>query len=238
MRRITLLSLLLLAAAATVSAAQEKLAVRLLAPAVHAEADPGSTLLLAWENDGTLKDVEEWEAFLSVDGGRTYPIRITPHLDASIHAFPWNVPLLPGADLSILLRLGNERTEHEIAFPGHLRIRKTIPPELLARRIDAQAAQRTEVLNDHGQLLVEWIDGTRDGLALRHTVVRDTMLNAAYDFASSDPQTSPAVSRHSIESATPVTRAAVIARLERTTPRSHPQPFRSDILTLVRRLNI
>src|SRR5215471_18068604 len=94
MRRMALLSLLLIAAAATAGAAQEKLAVRLLAPAAHAEVDPGSTVLLAWESAGTPADVEEWEAFLSVDGGRTYPIRITPHLDASIHAFPWNVPLL------------------------------------------------------------------------------------------------------------------------------------------------
>jgi hypothetical protein len=47
---------------------------------------------------GSLAAVE-WEAFLSLDGGRTYPVRITPHLDLSIRRrFHFQVPAFPTRD--------------------------------------------------------------------------------------------------------------------------------------------
>ena len=238
MRRTALLALLLIATATAAGASQEKFTIRLLAPSAQTEVDAGSTQILAWQNDGTLRNVEEWEAFLSVDGGRTYPIRITPHLDASIHAFPWSVPLLPGADVSILLRLGDEREEHAIVFPERLRIRKAIPPETLAHQIDAQVANRSDILNDHGTLLVDWVDGTRDGRALRHTIVHNAALAAVHDFANRDPDPSPVVSRDSIPSPIRVAAAAAIAQPSTQHAARSTVIVPSDILTLVRRLNI
>ena len=38
---------------------------------------------------------EEWEAFLSFDGGATYPVRITPHLDLELRRVRWQVPAIP-----------------------------------------------------------------------------------------------------------------------------------------------
>src|SRR4051795_4705942 len=66
--------------------------VRLVSPQAGATLTAGSTVELEWAPLAQLtqlKDAEEWEAFLSLDGGRTYPIRITPHLDLDLHRVQW-----------------------------------------------------------------------------------------------------------------------------------------------------
>jgi hypothetical protein len=60
---------------------------------------------------------EEWEAFLSTDGGAHYAVRITPHLDASIHAFRFRVPNVSTRDARIILRTGDEVHERIVAIP-------------------------------------------------------------------------------------------------------------------------
>src|SRR3954471_17871563 len=86
-----------LAVPSTVSALEEGApAVQLVAPQTGATLTAGSTAELEWAPVGELDgDIKEWEAFLSVDGGKTYPVRITPHLDQDLRRFTWQVPSIP-----------------------------------------------------------------------------------------------------------------------------------------------
>src|SRR5512142_2404949 len=99
----------LLAAAAAGRA--NALSVHIDQPPSTATLRGGSTAVIAWSADDLGRDVEEWEAFLSVDGGHYYAARITPHLDVSIHQFRFTVPNVATRDARILLRFGNERNE-------------------------------------------------------------------------------------------------------------------------------
>jgi hypothetical protein len=60
---------------------------------------------------------EEWEAFLSVDGGRFYSVRLTPHLDIAIRGYDILLPNVESSDVRILIRTGNEHVEtlHPVA---------------------------------------------------------------------------------------------------------------------------
>jgi hypothetical protein len=164
--------------------------VRLIEPAQRAEVVAGSTVPIAWDAASIPAGVEEWEAFLSVDGGKSYPIRITPHLDASIHRFNWTVPSLPGADVSILLRFGDEREEAEFPFAGRMRITGTIPRATFRE----PASIRSATKDDHGRTLTEWVEGSRAGADLRRVVVGDSWLVADHEWNKGrDHDSTPAI---------------------------------------------
>src|SRR3954454_20904729 len=110
----------LFALAALGLAKESGAAVELLAPQAGATLAAGSEAELAWTPGAgfsRLPDAEEWEAFLSLDGGATYPVRITPHLDQDLRRVRFRVPDLPAADARILLRFGDERRETVVALP-------------------------------------------------------------------------------------------------------------------------
>ena len=54
----------------------------------------GSIAVVEWSpgTDFDSLSAEEWEAFLSVDGGGYYAVRLTPHLDVSHRRFTFRVP--------------------------------------------------------------------------------------------------------------------------------------------------
>jgi hypothetical protein len=64
----------------------------------------------------------EWEAFLSVDGGSSFPVRITPHLPIAERSFSWTVPSLPTASARIRFRFGVGGVEQEALAPDRLAI--------------------------------------------------------------------------------------------------------------------
>jgi len=103
------LSLAALAVAATRAAAGQSPLT--FSPRSVLRAGEAVTLRIASVPDGT----EEWEAFLSVDGGLTFPVRITPHLPVAERDFSWIVPPLPTSDARIRLRFGIRGEEREIA---------------------------------------------------------------------------------------------------------------------------
>ena len=171
-------------------ATQQPFDLRLIEPADHAEVVAGSTVPIVWDAGKVPAGVEEWEAFLSVDGGKTYPVRITPHLDAGIHRFNWIVPSLPGADVSILLRFGDEREEVEFPFAGRMHITGRVSRE--AFRGTTSIRRATE--DDHGRTLTEWVEGSRQGLGLRHVVVDDSWLVGDREWKSDrDHDSMPAI---------------------------------------------
>ena len=144
--------------------------VRLVAPRAGATLAAGSTAELEWapaETFAGLARVEEWEAFLSVDGGATYPVRITPHLDQDLRRAQFQVPSIPTADARILLRFGDERQETAIELPVRFAIAgspaRTFP---LARRVAAPGEPALP-----GQAgVVAWVEGSRRGGSLRQVV--------------------------------------------------------------------
>jgi hypothetical protein len=146
--------------------------VRLLAPWDGAALAAGSTAEIEWaplDAFHRLSRTEEWEAFLSLDGGKTYPVRITPHLDQDLRRFRFQVPPVPAADVRILLRFGDERRETVAELPQ----RFSIAPSPLMPRIFELAS----LTPAHGEAalpgqagVVAWVEGSRRGGSLRQRI--------------------------------------------------------------------
>jgi hypothetical protein len=144
--------------------------VRWLAPADGAVWVAGGRAELAWEPVGpaaALAGADEWEAFLSADGGRTWSVRLTPHLDLGRRRVFVEVPDLPSPDVRLLLRVGDERDERELAVPLRLRVVRPTGPR--AARLDAPglALRRGESAREGGGGVVLWAAGGRDARAPR-----------------------------------------------------------------------
>ncbi len=131
----------------------------------------GETATLAWTPGPDLaraRYVEEWEAFLSVDGGRHYAVRITPHLDRDLRRIRFHVPDLPTADARILLRFGDERRETAVELPQRFSIARaagTVPR--LAAAPPAASLRAGEPARPGEEGVARWIEGSRRGEDLR-----------------------------------------------------------------------
>jgi hypothetical protein len=142
---------------------------RLVAPAAGVELEAGSLATLQWEGLALPARAEEWEAFLSVDGGASYPLRITPHLDLSIRLFTFRVPRFPTRDARLLLRFGDERHE-EVEFEAPWRFAILDGPSADLSLAPARAlarGERARPLDPNDQGVVLWIEGSREGGDLR-----------------------------------------------------------------------
>jgi hypothetical protein len=142
---------------------------RLVSPAAGSALVPGTVATIAWEPQAglaALSHVEEWEAFLSLDGGATYPLRITPHLDANLRSFFWRVPNLPTASARLLLRFGDERREVGMEVPGAFTIAAIAAgraTHLPWGALPARVIGRGERARPDGPGVVSWVEGPRDG---------------------------------------------------------------------------
>lgn len=141
-------------------AAAEATPVRIVQPAAGARLVGGQTARIAWSGPVPAgQNIEEWEAFLSVDGGQYYSARITPHLDIAIHEFTWTVPNVASRDVRILLRFGNEKDEHAIELPLSL----TIDPSAMPARQTLAVAALGESARPGDPGVTQWADGDRSG---------------------------------------------------------------------------
>jgi hypothetical protein len=143
--------------------------VRLLAPAREEALVGGTQATLAWEPLAPLDHlgpVEEWEAFLSLDGGRHYTLRITPHLGRALHRVLWTVPDAPSADVRILLRFGDERRERTWTMIQRFRI-VAAPAGSGESLPEAHALEPGEAPLPGEPGVVSWVEGTRQGAARR-----------------------------------------------------------------------
>ncbi len=123
----------------------------------------GDAVVLSWTATPELARhpwVEEWEAFLSFDGGETYPVRLTPHLDLGRRSFAIELPAVATRQARWMLRFGDEEREVEFEFPELFEIRpsRLIPtqPVLVARGRGEPAR-----LGDLG--VGAWVEGSRSG---------------------------------------------------------------------------
>jgi len=154
-------------------AVQASPAVELIAPRGGTVLEGGSETTLQWSASSLPANAEEWEAFLSFDGGRYYATRITPHLDAGRRSFRWRVPNVAASDVRILLRLGNEREERAIEFPQTFRI----VPGVASVEVPEVDAALTEAAGESAlpasPPVIEWVSGDRQGAGLVTTRHRD-----------------------------------------------------------------
>jgi len=129
--------------------------LRLVAPSNGDVLRGGRFVTLAWRGDHP--GAEEWEAFLSVDGGRFYSVRLTPHLDIDVDRFDVLIPNIDSDDVRILLRTGDERNETITTMPQRFRIRA----EASAIRPAQTEARGPESARPNEPLVVIWSTGTR-----------------------------------------------------------------------------
>ncbi len=145
--------------------------LRLISPTEGQRLAPGASARIEWEDRGLLDRHEtEWEAFLSLDGGRTYPIRLTPHLDLALSGFSFEVPDLPSRDARLLLRFGNEQVERTFEAPVRFEIGASRDSTWMASLLTPEFAQTFESGEParHGDRgVVLWMEGDREGRGLR-----------------------------------------------------------------------
>jgi hypothetical protein len=146
--------------------------LRVIAPANGETLRGGRFATLAWSAQRLAPEAEEWEAFLSVDGGRFYSVRLTPHLDISVRRFDVLIPNVDSDDVRILIRTGNELNETILTMPQRLRIRA----EAAAIRPSQTEAQGPESARPNEPRVVQWSVGdhvensaTPDGLRAEKT---------------------------------------------------------------------
>jgi hypothetical protein len=147
--------------------------VRLEAPRAGETLRAGDTVELAWaprEPFAGTDHAEEWEAFLSFDGGATYPVRITPHLDLELRRVRWQVPAIPTSDARLLLRFGDERHETRVELPQRFAIAEAPWAVPLFGGGARLAAQPGEPALPGQPGVVAWVEGSRRGGALRAVV--------------------------------------------------------------------
>jgi hypothetical protein len=152
--------------------------VRLVAPAEGTVLAAGSTATLEWaplaglDRQGQPEGWEEWEAFLSLDGGATYPVRITPHLDRGLHRVTWKVPSLPTANGRLLLRVGDERREAAFELPQRFAI-AAAAPGMLTLDLSRTVWRRGEPARPGEPGVLAWVEGTRQGGPVREVVAAE-----------------------------------------------------------------
>ncbi len=159
-------------------------ALLLFAPALHAGTvlRGGSFATIEWSAAALSANAEEWEAFLSLDGGAYYAFRITPHLDIARRQFTWLVPNVDTKNARILIRTGDERRETLHELPARFAIVRDVHAEVPRGTIVPAAQGEAARSGDPG--VVAWTDGDRAGGGL----VRRTALPERARVAASHAQ--------------------------------------------------
>src|SRR5581483_10455564 len=130
-------------------------AIQVLSPADGATLRGGHFATLSWSAQQLPRGAEEWEAFLSVDGGKYYAVRLTPHLDISIRRFEVLIPNVDSDDARLLVRTGDERHETILELPQHLRIRAEAQEAFVTRT----GGGGSESARPNDPLVVQWSVG-------------------------------------------------------------------------------
>ena len=88
-----------------------------LAPAAleaPAAVSVGQTLEIRWS--GVPATAEEIELVLSLDGGRSFHLRVSDRLEGRVETWRWRVPDLPTRSARLMLRMGDRAGEHIVAL--------------------------------------------------------------------------------------------------------------------------
>ena len=136
-----------------------------MSPSRCAPERPSSSLGRLFLKLGRHEGLEEWEAFLSLDDGGRYPVRVTPHLDIDQRSFAVTLPQFAAKRARLLLRFGDEVEEFEYELPGEFEIRtaRQLNPEPVALARGHGEPARLDDPYDPGVAI--WVEGSRRGLA-------------------------------------------------------------------------
>ena len=77
------------------------------APAVGGIVAAGTSVEVRWKAPQDAREATELELVLSLDGGLTFPIRVSPEMSARSTGFRWIVPDLPSAHARLAVRSGS-----------------------------------------------------------------------------------------------------------------------------------
>jgi hypothetical protein len=135
--------------------------LRLVSPAQGETLRGGSLVELRWSADDLPAGAEEWEAFLSIDGGRYYGFRVTPHLDIERRHFTFTVPNFETANARILIRAGDE--EHETEFDSATTFSIVRDPNAAAELPKLKDLEKGEAAREGDPAVIAWTEGARDG---------------------------------------------------------------------------
>jgi hypothetical protein len=162
--------------------------LRLLAPANGATLRGGSFAEVRWSATQLPKATEEWEAFLSIDGGKYYAFRVTPHLDIDLQRFTFIVPNVDTRKARILIRTGNEKQETLFESPASFSIVRDANAEQVLPRL--LHFGRGEAAREGDPAVIQWAAGERNGSGVAQqssTTVPSRSLRARTTTASDAP---------------------------------------------------
>jgi hypothetical protein len=210
-------------------------ALRLLAPAAGTTLRGGSFAELHWSAAHLPEGAEEWEAFLSIDGGKYYAFRVTPHLDIELRRFTFIVPNVDTRDARILIRTGNEVRETHFEARGAFSIvRDPNTEEIISRLLFGHG----EAAREGDPAVLSWTDGARNGSGVTQRFSSTLPAPAVgwHSSVTSDESAALAPPESSVE-------ALSIASMERSsrdiqTRKAEPVPIPIDLLLVCRRRNI
>jgi len=209
--------------------------VRLLAPADGATLRGGSFAELRWSAAQLPPKTEEWEAFLSIDGGKYYAFRVTPHLDIELRRFTFAVPNVDTRDARILIRTGDEARETHFEARGSFSIVRDPDAEIALPHL--LVSGRGEAAREGDPAVLAWADGARNGSGVTQNASpprRPRSLRRLTAEAHDEPAEAPAADR--IEGPFPTANS-------QAAPRQHaraaePLSRSVDLLLVCRRRNI
>jgi len=199
----------------------------------------GERATVSWSAASLPRFVEEWEAFLSVDGGTYYAYRLTPHLDLEQREFTFEVPNVETEEARILIRAGDERREIELDVPQRFVIRRDPLHALAAPALKIDEEERGEAARPGDRGVVEWIDGNRDGSHLTPRSAEQRPLGI-HEAQAAEPHVESVEEPGVGSEAAPqiaVSLATFVAELSPTRRASGHRTGR-DVLLAYRRLNI
>ena len=198
----------------------------------------GTTATVEWSAETLPDRAEEWEAFLSVDGGQYYAYRITPHLDLHQRRFAFVVPNVETDRARILIRAGDERDEVEIELAATFSIRQDPIRAASAGEATVDDDRRGEPARPGDLGVIQWIDGDRQGrhLAAHSALRRDPLLRPTPRIESTPDAAEAAGLLFWVEP--PSMAGATRAARGRHARRSEPPAVSVDLLLVCRRRNI
>ncbi len=84
-----------------------------MAPRDAARLEPGSIQPITWSLGADSEAFDEMELVLSLDGGRTFPLRVTRRIAPDASVWLWEVPALPAEHARLGLRVGSDQPAAE-----------------------------------------------------------------------------------------------------------------------------
>ena len=208
---------------------------RLVAPADGVTLRGGSFAELRWSATQLPRGAEEWEAFLSVDGGKYYAFRVTPHLDIDLQRFTFVVPNVDAHDARILIRTGNEVHETHFESRGSFSITRDPNAEQILPRLQFG---RGEAAREGDPAVLAWTSGERNGSGITQQS-STTVPSQSFGRVTTDTSEATLILAPAIHSTTAASIASTrFALRDKHAHNTGPRPVSVDLLLVCSRWNV